>query len=122
MAEDEKDYYVNGATGETTYDKPESLFAESELEYYKNFIAHKEAAEDHVKRIEALQYDLEKMKYDRDLNFVNQSLENTETDKGRAMTNNVAANLANKKSMSLFGSNGGSAYRKKILKADDRRR
>eukprot|EP01041_Mallomonas_annulata_P001324 gene1324-2553_t len=122
MAEDEKDYYVNGATGETTYDKPESLMTESELEYYKNFIAHKEAAEDHVKRIEALQYDLEKMKYDRDLNFVNQSLENTETDKGRAMTNNVAANLANKKSMSLFGSNGGSAYRKKILKADDRRR
>jgi hypothetical protein len=64
--EDEKDYYVNGTTGETSYQKPESLMTEEEKVHYDNFMTHKVAAEEHVKKIEQLQIDLEGASYERD--------------------------------------------------------
>lgn len=68
---DDKVYYVNGTTGETTYDKPRSLMTPQELQYYDNFISHKDAAEKHVKRIDELQHEVEALKYERDMRLAN---------------------------------------------------
>ena len=62
----ETDYYINGTTGQTTYEKPEELMLESEKVYYANFLQHKANAEEHIKAIEKLQYDLEAACYERD--------------------------------------------------------
>ena len=64
--ETERDYYVNGSTGEVTYDKPEELMTEQEKIYFENFRIHKLAALDHVKTIDKLQFDLEAASYERD--------------------------------------------------------
>lgn len=62
----EQDYYINGTTGETTFDKPEELMSPQERIYFENFKSHQKQAEDHVKSIEQLQIDLEATKYERD--------------------------------------------------------
>jgi hypothetical protein len=59
-------YYVNGRTGETTYEKPRDLMTPTELEYYNNFLSHKEAAETYVGKIDTLQTELEALRYQRD--------------------------------------------------------
>lgn len=60
------DYYINGTTGEITYEKPAELFTLQEKLFFDNFMAHKLAAEAHVKKIEELQYKLEETAYERD--------------------------------------------------------
>lgn len=60
------DYYVNGTSGETSYEKPTSLMTEQELVYYNNFKTHKDAADKHVKKIDELQFSLEAATYERD--------------------------------------------------------
>lgn len=62
----ESDYYVHGTTGETKYEKPEELMTDQERIYYENFKQHQAAAEEQVKQIEKLQYDLEAANYERD--------------------------------------------------------
>lgn len=62
----ESDYYLNGQTGETTYEKPYELMSTDEKLYYDNFQAHKKAADDYIKTIEKLQYDLESASFERD--------------------------------------------------------
>lgn len=62
----EPDYFINGATGLTTYDKPKELMTEQELIYYNNYETHKKALEDNIKVTEKLQVDLETVTYDRD--------------------------------------------------------
>jgi hypothetical protein len=57
-SKDESIYYVNGTTGETTFDKPRELMNAQELIYYDNFVNHKTAAEEHVVRIDALQHEV----------------------------------------------------------------
>ena len=52
----EPDYYVNGATGHTQYEKPYELMTESEQKLYQDFLSHQKAANDYVKKIERLQY------------------------------------------------------------------
>lgn len=64
--EPEPDYYINGATGEKTYEKPKELMTELEKILTENFFTHKEAAEEYVKQIEELQFELEKTKYEKD--------------------------------------------------------
>ena len=51
----ELDYYVNGTTGETSYDKPIELMTMQEKVYYDNFKNHQGKAEEHVKTIDKLQ-------------------------------------------------------------------
>lgn len=60
------DYYINGTTGEVTYEKPLELFTAQELLFYTNFKSHQAAAEGHIKKIEELQYKLEETAYERD--------------------------------------------------------
>ena len=60
------DYYINGTTGEVTYEKPLELFTPQEKLFYDNFLSHKAAAEAHIKKIEELQYKLEETAYERD--------------------------------------------------------
>lgn len=62
----EAPYYVNGKTGQTSYQKPRELMNPTELEYFNNFESHRKAAEEHVEKIEKLQYELEAVKYERD--------------------------------------------------------
>jgi len=62
----EQDYYVHGTTGETTYDKPMELMTDSEKIFYENFQVHQAKAQEHVKKIEDLQVELESAKYERD--------------------------------------------------------
>lgn len=70
-SKDENTYYVNGTTGETTYEKPRELMSPQELTYYDNFMSHKVAAEDHVAKIDALQHEVEALKYQRDMRLAN---------------------------------------------------
>jgi hypothetical protein len=60
------DYYVNGATGLTQYEKPYELMTESERKLYNDFLSHQKAATDHVKKIEMLQFELEEASFERD--------------------------------------------------------
>ncbi len=62
----EHDYYVHGTTGETTHEKPFELMNDHEKILYQNFKLHRDAAEQQVKLVEKLQYDLEAAKYERD--------------------------------------------------------
>lgn len=62
----ESDYYVNGTTGVTTFEKPEEFLSESELVHKQNFLVHKQNAEELIKQVEKLQYDLESACYERD--------------------------------------------------------
>lgn len=64
--ENDPDYYVNGMTGETTYEKPPDLMTPQEVIYYENFLEHKKKGEEFIQQIEKLQYDLETVAYDRD--------------------------------------------------------
>ena len=63
----ETDYYVHGTTGETKYEKPEELMTDQERIYFSNFRQHQLAAEEQVKQIEKLQFDLEAVSYERDM-------------------------------------------------------
>lgn len=62
----ESDYFVNGMTGEVTYDKPEELMNPTEKLFWDNFQNHKKASEEHIKSIEKLQLELESTIYERD--------------------------------------------------------
>jgi hypothetical protein len=62
----EQDYYVHGVTGETTFDKPMELMTESEKIFFHNFQIHQAKAEEHVKKIDELQIELESAQYERD--------------------------------------------------------
>ena len=64
--EGERDYFVNGQTGETSYEKPVELMTPQEKIYFDNFKLHQTAGEEHIQKIEKLQYDLEAASYERD--------------------------------------------------------
>ena len=60
------DYYVNGATGITQYEKPFELMTESEKKLYGDFLSHQKAANEYVKKIDQLQHELEEASFERD--------------------------------------------------------
>ena len=127
-SEEEKDYYVNGLTGDTSYEKPEELMSETEKEYYKNYVTHRSAAEEYVKKIDGLQYELEKLKYDRDMELANETiakgtavLEQTHKGEGSSKGDDTAKS-SKSKGFSLFNSEKQEEYRKILLTPDDRRR
>lgn len=132
--EGEKDYYVHGQTGETTYDKPEDLMTADELVFYKNFKTHKEAAEEHVKKINTLQFELEAVSYERDTILFDQlkgAGVQTDKKKGKSKDAKVAAGELITNALKngpkglmnmLTGAGGTNAYRQNILKPDNRSR
>ena len=65
----EPDYYVNGSTGVTTYEKPLELYTADEKLFYEQFIAHKTQSETFIEQIKTLQFELEDTKYERDVIF-----------------------------------------------------
>ena len=65
----EADYYMNGGTGITTYEKPIELMTVDEKMYYEQFLNHKNQAESFIQQMKDLQFELEDTKYERDVIF-----------------------------------------------------
>lgn len=106
----EPDYYVNGASGEKTFEKPPELMTELERVLSENFKTHKVAAEEYVKKVEELQFELEKIRYERD----NLLLENAQLlQQSRAKPEASAA---------VAGKQSNDDYRQKLMNPSDRRR
>jgi len=132
--EGEKDYYVHGQSGETSYEKPEELMTADELVFYKNFKTHKDASEEHVKKINTLQFELEAVSYERDTILFDQlkgAGVQTDKKKSKGKDSKVAAgdlitNALKKGPKGLLnmltGAGGTQAYRQNILKPDNRSR
>ena len=53
-------------TPKPDYEKPFELMTESEQKLYQDFLSHQKAANDYVKKIERLQYQLEEASFERD--------------------------------------------------------
>lgn len=105
MCQDESIYYVNGTTGETTFDKPRSLMSPQELVYFDNFVSHQKAAEGHVEKIDKLQHEVEALKYERDMRLASDAHKMGSGGGGGAAKkgNDGAATLANAKSAKVKG-------------------
>lgn len=117
----DRPYYVNGLTGETTYEKPVELMTVTEREYYENFINHRKTAEEYVKQIEKLQFEVEGLKYERDLKLVSELSNKKQAaakpkDKNEDVLNAAKAGGG----FSLFGLS--KAYKMKLMTPDARRR
>lgn len=94
---DDSDYYVNGETGVTTYEKPIELMSVDEKMYYDQFVEHRDQMQEFIDQIKTLQHDLEDASYERDLIF-QRALEH-----GTQMADVLARRKAKKKaSESLF--------------------
>lgn len=120
----EKMYYLNGATGETTYEKPVELMTEAEKITYENFINHREAAEKYVKTIEKLQFELETLKYERDVRLAKEAptLLAQKNQKKSNETGDVMANVQKKGGPFSFLSGLNQGYVAKLMKPEPRRR
>ena len=117
--EGEQDYYVNGTTGETTYEKPIALMTPQEQIYYKNFQLHKEAATKYVEEIGRLQTELEKTAYDRDRILF--EAVTSAPDANQPSTSKPAASSAGNRSNG-FGGGGQAEYRQYLLQPNNRKR
>eukprot|EP01038_Epipyxis_sp_PR26KG_P016186 gene16186-22011_t len=130
---DDIDYYINGTSGEKVKEKPEELMNDVELTHFKNFKAHQTAAEEYVKTIEKLQFELESAKYERDKIMVElfslkeQQASDSVTGvsgKGGKANSNLLDNIKGKKSkagFSLFKTDD-TDYKEKLMSPTDRRR
>jgi hypothetical protein len=118
--EGEMDYYINGSSGETTYEKPVQLMTPQERQYYQNFITHKEAAEKYVAEIEKLQVGLEAASYERDrILFEKLTKDNDESTKPSARPVPLVSKGGG---LNLFGGGDQSEYRKYVMQPTGRRR
>ena len=128
VCQGERDYYVNGLTGDRTFEKPDELMTEEELNAKKNFEAHRQAAESYVKRIDELQHDVETLKYERALAIMNGRP--TAMAKKTGESKKVDKDAVDLKKMasggffsSLFGGGTEQAqYRSKLMAPDERKR
>jgi hypothetical protein len=118
--ESETDYYINGSTGETTYEKPIQLMTEQERVYFQNFQSHKKVADEYVLQIGQLQQDLEAASYERDRILLD-SL-NKEGDKRSDVTVKGMTSVQGGSTVSVFSGGDKSAYRKYLLQPSGRRR
>jgi hypothetical protein len=125
--EGEQDYYVNGLTGETTFEKPEDLMTPEELNQKRNFQAHKEAADSYVKKIDELQHDVEALKYERALAIMNGRASLAPKEKKEKTAKPVETVDLKKMATggflsSLFGGTEQAQYRAKLMAPDERKR
>jgi hypothetical protein len=122
----EQDYFINGSTGETTYEKPEDLMTDQERTYYTNFLKHKAAAEAYVAQIEKLQVDLEAATYAKDMLLYDSLNRKTGVvKKEKVFSNSTVLQDAMKGTSSMFSmfrSAADKEYRTKMLSTDDRAR
>ncbi len=94
---DDADYYVNGQTGVTTYEKPLELMTVDERMYFDQFVSHRDQMQEFIEKISSLQHELEDTSYERDLIF-KRALE-----QGTQMADVLARRKAKKKATeSLF--------------------
>jgi hypothetical protein len=125
--EGEKDYYVNGLNGESTFIKPEELMTPDELALNNNFKAHKEASEQYVKKIDDLQHEVEGLKYERALAVMNgrpKGLKKDKDSKGKKKESGVDLNKAASGGFwtRIFGSVEDAQYRETLMHPDERKR
>jgi hypothetical protein len=121
----EKIYYLNGVTGETSYEKPVELMNETEKINYQNFVTHRKAAETHVQTIEKLQMELEGLKYERDLRLAKET-PNLLAQQHQKNSNETGEVLANMKKVNrgplAFLSSLNQGYVAQLMRPDNRRR
>jgi hypothetical protein len=101
------DYYINGLTGETTYEKPEELFTQQEKLFFDNFQSHKKAHEEAIKKIEELQFKLEEASFERD-SILQDNLKN-------GNINGAVANVLNKRAKKTFDQDHSAAAQKNVI-------
>ncbi len=121
------DYYVNGTTEQSTFEKPLELMTELERVYLRNFTSHKEAAEEHVQLIEKLQLELEAVKYERD-NLIVESLHShgaAKKDKeggAQGVKDGVKQGKGGGGGISSLFTKDNPEYREQLMNPSDRRR
>jgi len=72
------DYFFHGTTKVSTYEKPPELMNRTERQYYDDFMKYKMEADNNVDQIDALQFELEKLRFSKDSMVVQmQDLMNT---------------------------------------------
>ena len=126
--EGEKDYYVNGLTGEKTFEKPEDLMNDAEKAMDMNFKSHQEAAESYVNKIDQLQHEIEGLKYERALAIMNgRSSVTAAKPKEKKIEDKDAVDLKKIAKggflSSLFGGGTEQAqYRARLMQPDERKR
>lgn len=121
-------YYVNGLTGETTFDKPRDLMTPSEMEFYDNFMSHRQAAETYVVKIDELQNEVEALKYERDMRLANEVAggggpRRDKKKDGDKKGDSAVDKMKNAKTGPLsFLSGLSQAYTSRLMQPDDRKR
>ncbi len=110
----EPDYYINGATGDKTFEKPMELMTDLEKILTENFNTHKQAAESYVKQIEELQYELEKAKYERD-QLLLENAQHLQASRAKGGNQSQSQTNVNAKAQD-------SEYRQMLMNPSDRRR
>ena len=123
-------YYVNGLTGETTFEKPRQLMTPTEQEYFDNFTSHREAAESYVTKIDELQNEVEALKYERDMRLANEAtggggarLKKKDGPAGSKGGEDAMAAIKNAKKGPLsFLSGLSQAYSARLMQPEDRKR
>ena len=127
--EGERDYYVNGLTGESSFDKPDELMTPEELTAKNNFLAHQKAAEEFVKKIDDLQHEVEGLKYERALAIMNGRPTASKFEKKeKKVKDKDAVDLKKLTSggggffSGLFGGAAQAQYRSQLMAPDERRR
>lgn len=99
------EFYRHGTTGETTYEKPVELMNDLERVLHENFITHQAAAAKYVQEVEALQFEVAKLQYERDSLLVeNAQLAQGHVPNGAAVNTSNNNNNNSKKKGGFFGS------------------
>jgi hypothetical protein len=125
--EGENTYYVNGLTGEGTYEKPADLMTQDELLQFNRFKAHRGAAEQLVTTIDKLQFDLEKAKHERDQAWYDMAVAGKASSEKKAELSDyekhmLALQSSNKGLFSMFNSKKRALYRAQLMNPSVRAR
>jgi hypothetical protein len=112
------DYYINGKTNTSTFEKPVELMNRLERFFYENWQANQKTAEQLTKAIETLHFEVEKNKFDKDKMLVEMN-EMAGNFNATMNLNSTAVDLD-----ALFGSNQTqqSEYRQMLLNPSNRKR
>eukprot|EP01040_Poterioochromonas_malhamensis_P003277 gene3277-3493_t len=113
------EYYVNGETGESTYEKPRQLMSELEGKFYDGWKSEEAEVEVLVKMIEETQFELEQAKYDKDRMIADMTNMTANFKVKAAAAVNTGVDIE-----AVFGQsqNNQSEYRQILLNPSDRKR
>lgn len=112
------DYFFNGTTKESTFEKPIELMNKMEKLYFQNWKQNQSLTEQLTEHIDTLQFELEKTRYDKDKMLLEMN-EMSSTFKTNLTMNNQSVDMD-----ALFGSNPNkqSDYRQMLLNPSNRKR